>query len=144
MTAIFQANKDLCVFLVEVGAIAGLYAYGKICDSRWDFITEGESFDANEPVNYYGVTRRFTSDQAKILENYFQSGISTPTEEEANDILNQVGRHGEYGLLISKNMIFVWFKQRSGLPKEVKFDFEEDKKPLTPRKMEEEKLIEAS
>jgi len=52
-----------------------------------------------------------------MLEEFYQGGLSQPTDQEINEVLEKIGKDGESGLLLSKNMIGMWFKQRRELPK---------------------------
>jgi hypothetical protein len=52
-----------------------------------------------------------------ILETYYQAGLEQPTEDQITEILEKIGREGESGLTLSKNIIILWFVTRRGQPK---------------------------
>mmetsp|Transcript_12811 Transcript_12811/g.36233 ORF Transcript_12811/g.36233 Transcript_12811/m.36233 type:complete len:127 (+) Transcript_12811:287-667(+) len=67
--------------------------------------------DDDEPT--WSLTRRFTQLQAVKLERLFQRGIRNPTPDQSAEILEEIGKKGTHGLLISRNMVALWFQERA-------------------------------
>eukprot|EP00008_Paramoeba_atlantica_P000455 CAMPEP_0201503494 /NCGR_PEP_ID=MMETSP0151_2-20130828/84695_1 /ASSEMBLY_ACC=CAM_ASM_000257 /TAXON_ID=200890 /ORGANISM="Paramoeba atlantica, Strain 621/1 / CCAP 1560/9" /LENGTH=746 /DNA_ID=CAMNT_0047897157 /DNA_START=150 /DNA_END=2387 /DNA_ORIENTATION=- len=60
--------------------------------------------------------KRFTEEQIAYLTTYFQTISMSPESEEFEKILNEIGREGEGGANISRNMVALWFKKARDQP----------------------------
>jgi hypothetical protein len=70
---------------------------------------------------FFSSLRESLLRQLSILESYYQDGLSQPTDSQVAEILERFGSTGESGLLLSKNIIVMWFNQRRDLPKVYEF-----------------------
>jgi len=119
-------NRVACSCVV--GGVVSLFIFWQIYRIQRK---KEEAIDerTSESARSSQLLRRFTNEQLMILETYYQAGLTRPTDSEVTEILQKIGKDGESGLSISKNIIVMWFCQRRQQPKQLpipKYDSQQD------------------
>ena len=101
-----QSSLPWIVLGGSIGLMGGLVLYSSCVQQ------EEEERLAPRPEPVWGLTRRFTNGQVCLLEKWYKGGVTRPTRAELEELSQVIGKTGAHGLLLSRNMIRLWFQER--------------------------------